>query len=129
MRSYVFASTKFVEEKDFESLLSFADKCPEFFEVVLSKESELEVLFRLLGLEHVVQTELARSDDFEVLYDYSSQKLPEWTIEQFDDFYGKWLEQTGRESDMDEYGQLIFIQGHAANWNQNDAKFVLLAKS
>jgi hypothetical protein len=128
MSSFIFASSNSVSEKDFASLVTFDDNFGEWFEVVLANEKELEMLFSLLGVDRIQKITLTDSEDFEKLYDYSQLSLPEYNIEQFDSFYENWLEMTGRESDMDEYGQLIFIQGHAVEWNKNAKRIVLQAK-
>jgi len=129
MESFVFASNDKLKLSDYDSLVSFAEKCEEeFFEIVLNSDEELQVLFNLLGIDEPAEQDLSNSEDFYKLYDYSSYKLPEFNSEQFDEFYDAWLKRTGRESDMDEYGQLIFIQGQAANWNENTSRIVLHAK-
>jgi len=128
MESFVFASSDDLETKDFNSLVTFADKFEEFFEVVLSGENELKILFSLLGMNLPEETALSESEDFIRFFDCSAFNFPELSAEEFDEFYEAWLEKTGRESDMDEYGQLIFIQGQAIKWNKNNKKFVLHAK-
>lgn len=129
MRSYIFAYSDSIEMKDFSSIESFGDKYDEFFEVVLTEDSEIGTLFKLLGFDQVVESNLPFSEDFETLFDCSSHKLPVWSTEEFDEFYDQWLQQSGRKTDMDEYGQLVFIQGQAEAWNKNDCRFVLYAKS
>lgn len=128
MSSFIFTSSNSVSEKDFASLITFDANFREWFEVVLANEKELEILFDLLGVDRIQKVPLSGSEDFEKLYDYSQCSLPEYDIEQFDSFYEHWLEITGRESDMDEYGQLIFIQGRAVKWNKNEKRIVLRAK-
>jgi hypothetical protein len=128
MSSFVFAASDNIDAKDFGSLVTFDDKFEEWFEVVLANENELFTLFGLLGIDRIEGKNLNNSEDFEKLYDYSSYKLPEFSEQQFDGFYDEWLKHSGRESDMDEYGQLIFIQGHAAKWNKNANRIVLQTK-
>jgi len=129
MYSYIFASTDTSIENASKSIEALDEVTDDFFEVVLSSAKEFEVLLNLLGISDAIkQIELQQSDDFNALYDYSSNSLPEMTIEDFDEFYQAWLNQSGRDTDMDEYGQLIFLQGQASNWNKNEYRFVLQAK-
>lgn len=129
MQSYIFASSNALNDEALNSIEALDNICDDFFEIVLSSKAELNILLDLLGIKSVVEQELAASEDFEILYDYSETMLPELSTEDFDRFYEKWLQKTGRESDMDEYGQLTFIQGQAASWNKRTKRFVLLAKS
>lgn len=128
MKSFIFTSGNTLNSDTLNSLVTFADEFPKFFEVVLANDSELKILFSLLGLSNISETLLSESEDFEKLFDISESLLPELSTEQFDKFYETWLKETGRESDMDEYGQLIFIQGQAVNWNNNSKRIVLSAK-
>ena len=86
------------------------------------------MLFELLGVTDVVEESLPDSEDFESVIDLSTSKLPEFSAEEFDAFYKKWLARSGRESDMDEYGQLIFLQSYAKKWNKNLHIVVLCLK-
>ncbi len=58
------------------------------------------------------------SSEFDKKWNISSYKLPELNEEQFDTFYQDWIRQSGRENTMDEFGQLIFLQGLTPKWNQ-----------
>lgn len=128
MLSYIFASSNDSIEKVTGSIEALDEACTDFFEVVLSNESEFNILMGLLGLEGSAKVELSKSTDFSVSYDYSASLLPEQSTEEFDEFYELWLKKTGRDSSMDEYGQLVFIQGHASLWNKRINRFVLQAK-
>ena len=127
MKSFVFASSNDYTLNDFDSLLTFDAKCDEFFEVVLNDDNELAQLLELLNIKKASEINLPNSEDFAMLIDFSNSLLPNYTTDEFDLFYEHWLQKTGRESDMDEYGQLIFIQGQAEKWNKNNKRFLLKA--
>ncbi len=128
MKSFVFTSSNNVNVEHFDSLVTFDDQFHEWFEVVLANEKELFTLLDLLGISNIQSIELTDSEDFVKLYDYSSVELPELSEKLFDMLYEKWLAETGRESDMDEYGQLIFIRGKAKEWNKNSNRIILQAR-
>ena len=127
MKSCVFTSGASIELDNFDSLLSFDASYSDWFEVVLSDEKELKILLELLEIKNYKESPLSNSEDFYKIIDFSSSFFPEFDMETFDVFYDKWLYKSGRESDMDEYGQLVFIQGHAKEWNKKNSRFVLLA--
>ncbi|GGX41498.1 hypothetical protein [Undibacterium squillarum] len=128
MQRYVFASPVTLNKEAFNSVATLENVCNEFFDVSLSGTRELELLFELLGVADVAEESLPDSEDFNSVIDLSTSKLPEFSTEEFDVFYGEWLARSGRESDMDEYGQLIFLQGYAKKWNKNLHIVVLCLK-
>ncbi len=128
MQHYVFASPGTFDREAFNSVATLENVCDEFFDVSLSGTEELELLFELLGITDVVEESLPDSEDFNSVIDLSTSKLPEFSAEEFDAFYEKWLARSGRESDMDEYGQLIFLQRYAKKWNKNLHIVVLCLK-
>ncbi|PHV13873.1 hypothetical protein CSQ90_27005 [Janthinobacterium sp. BJB303] len=95
------------------------------FSLTLASDDELALLMGLLGIEPLRSISLLSNTEFLVLFDYSDRFLPQMTQEDFDVFYEKWLRLTDRESNMDEYGQLLFLQGRAASWNQMASRFIL----
>ncbi len=125
MKSFVFASSNDYKLTDFDSLLTFDAKCDEFFEIILNDDVELTQLLELLNIKNTSEINLPNSEDFTALIDFSNSLLPNYDTNEFDLFYEHWLQKTGRESDMDEYGHLIFIQGQAEKWNQNKKRFLL----
>jgi hypothetical protein len=127
-QSYVFASSNEPGLIAASSLESLEGVCDQFFAVALANDEELELLMRLLGIRSFSKTTLPANDDFTALFDYSDTFLPQLNCADFDVFYRKWLRLSGRESTMDEYGQLVFLQGHAVNWNTKSYRFVLLEK-
>jgi hypothetical protein len=128
MRHFLFASTNNADEKNFNSMEALSEACEEFSVVTLSNNKELELLFDLLGIDNSQEKFLLNSEDFISVIDISKSKLPELDLTEFDKLYDTWLKISGRESTMDEYGQLVFLQSQAKKWNQMTYKFVLSEK-
>jgi len=83
----------------------------------------------LLGLTLPAEIPLSPNEDFSSVIDYSDQRLPQLTEDDFEKFYDEWLHMSGRESSMDEYGQLLFLQERADAWNKMASRFVLCETS
>jgi hypothetical protein len=129
MKSYIFATSNtqsFSAPSSLEALLESGNEC---FAVVLENDEELKVLMSLLGVKDLTEKPLASNNDFSALFDYSESQLPQLSEKDFDVFYEEWLIRSGRESNMDEYGQLVFLQGRAADWNKKSNRFVLREKA
>lgn len=125
MNSYIFAAcdtSRFLAPSSLEELLESDEGC---FVVVLENDDELTVLMSLLGIQEWTETPLPYNQDFSVMFDYSASQLPQLSKQDFDAFYEKWLLRSGRESSMDEYGQLVFLQGQAMGWNKMCNRFIL----
>ncbi|MBU1391162.1 MAG: hypothetical protein KJ856_21385 [Gammaproteobacteria bacterium] len=129
MNHYVFASPDILEKCTFDSIEALDDVCEDFYSVVLSGSQQLELLLKLWGIEGYQKVELPESEDFESVIDISANKFPELSKDGFDDFYERWILESGRDSNMDEYGQLTFILGQANIWNQRPYKVVLSERS
>lgn len=112
----------------YSSLNSLLNASEEFFVVTLADDHELHLLMRLLDIDLSSPILLSPSGDFVSLFDYSEKSLPVFSLEGFDTFYEEWLSLSKRESNMDEYGQLIFLQGHAASWNKKSSRFIFREK-
>jgi len=125
MNSYVFAVSNNPIMAAYASLEAMSENCQEYFQVVLDGDDELRKLMKLLGVSRLAETSLSSNRDFSAVFDYSVDPLPELSKDDFDTFYEKWLRGTGRETSMDEYGQLIFLQGRAEAWNRMAYRFVL----
>lgn len=126
IKSYLFASSNepsTTASSSIEALMAAA--CAELFSVTLASDDELELLMGLLGIEPLRSIPLRPNTEFLTLFDYSDKFLPQMTQDDFDVFYEKWLRLTHRDSNMDEYGQLLFLQGRAASWNQMASRFIL----
>ena len=128
MLHFVFASPNTKDKNAFDSIEELYNECEETFSVALSNSKELEILLSLLGIDDFVVEDLSNSEDFSNFIDISKYKLPELSESGFDKFYEQWLLKTDRETNMDEYGQLIFIQGKAQEWNQRPNIIILNEK-
>ena len=98
------------------SVERFVDHFPDFQTVWLADENELKLLLDLMNIGEIVEHEL-KNAAFSKYWDVSKFNFPELDNDQFDDFYARWLERSRRDNNMDEYGNLIFLQGLSANWN------------
>jgi len=125
MPAYVFVSSERPWAPAAASIDALLGASPEFFAVVLAGDEELALLLSLLGISLPSPVLLPPSADFSAIFDYSADLLPIFTQEEFDAFYSDWLRLSKRESTMDEYGQLIFLQGHGKYWNSKASRFIL----
>ena len=125
MPAYVFASSEKPCDLAVASIDALLDASPEFFAVVLAGDEELELLLGLLGIRLPSPVLPSPSADFSAVFDYSTDLLPIFTPEEFDAFYSEWLRLSKRESTMDEYGQLLFLQGRSTCWNSKSSRFIL----
>lgn len=112
---------------DFEDIETFIDKYSDFQSVDLNSESELKLLFKTIGVLDAPEHELNNSD-FVKYWDLSSFKLPELNKNDFDTFYDTWLNTSKRQNNMDEYGNLIFLQGLSSKWNKLRHRLVVMDK-
>jgi len=117
MMNFNFIASNRLELDDFKDIEIFVDSYPNFQTVFLKDEFELNMLLQLIGIEKIIPQELNGSK-FSKYWDLSNFKLPEFNEEQFDQFHKKWLEESCRENNMDEYGNLIFLQGLSKQWNK-----------
>lgn len=125
MNSYVFAVSNNPIMAVYASLEAMSENCEEYFHVALESNDELRILMGLLGVSRLVETSLSSNRDFDTVFDYSTEPLPQLSKDDFDTFYDEWLRRSGRKTSMDEYGQLIFISGRAEAWNKVVHRFVL----
>lgn len=109
----------------FNDIEKFVDDFPDFQTVELKDENEIKLLLEIMGIQDVVGIGLNCSD-FSKYWDLSAFKLPEFTENQFDEFYQDWIKRSGRDNNMDQYGNLIFLQGLSSKWNK--LNYRLLAK-
>ena len=128
MRNYVFTATDRPMSSASASLIAMDEACQEYFPVVLESDDELKILMKLLGVDFLAETPLLSNEDFSAVFDFSAMKLPQLSEEEFDKIYDEWLRRSGRQTSMDEYGQLIFLQGRGDSWNAKANRFVLREK-
>nr|WP_315482081.1 hypothetical protein [uncultured Undibacterium sp.] len=121
MISYIFASCE--EKLNNENLDKVFDNFTDINNIVLENKRELAILLNLLSLQLPEPSIL--SGDFEYQFDLSTQRMKEFNQESFDEFYDHWIKLTNRESSMDEYGQLAFINGNANTWNKRLCRYIL----
>ncbi|CAN5462593.1 hypothetical protein BH09BAC6_BH09BAC6_06920 [soil metagenome] len=95
----------------------FDNNYPDYQTVVLTDENELILLLKLMKIPEIVSHNLNNSD-FSKFWDFSRFTLPELDNQQFDKFYENWIQKSHRENNMDEYGNLIFLQGLSTKWNK-----------
>lgn len=125
MPAYVFASSEKPCALAAASIDALLGASPELFAVVLAGDEELELLLRLLGIGLPSPVLLSPAADFSAIFDYSANLLPIFAPEEFDAFYSDWLRLSKRESTMDEYGQLLFLEGTGKGWNSKASRFIL----
>lgn len=125
MKSYVFAVSNRPVIEASASLEAMVENCEEYFPVALEHDHELRLLMGLLGVTFLAEILFSSNEDFSAVFDYSGQQLPQLSKADFDTLYEEWLRRSGRETSMDEYGQLIFLQGRANDWNKMAHRFVL----
>ena len=102
---------------DFKDVEKFVDSYPDFQTVVLNDEEELNLLLKHIGIERLDSCEI-KNTEFTKYWNLSEFHLPEFNEEEFELFYKKWIEISGRENNMDEFGNLIFLQGMSPKWNK-----------
>ena len=124
MVNYCFVASNKFEPNDFNDIETFVDAFPDFQTILLGDEYELQLLLQQMGISECAPNPLSNSD-FCQYWDLSSFKLPELNEDQFGRFYRKWIEISGRENNMDEYGNLIFLQGLSQKWNQFNYRFIV----
>jgi len=126
---YIFTAGESVGVECVRTLVLFSENFTDFFDVSLNSERELETLLTSIGIEIPNKIALEGNDDFDALYDFSNQRINEFSKEEFDSFYDAWIMSTQRDNSMDEYGQLVFILGQASLWNKKSRKIILREKA
>lgn len=106
------------------SVESFVDHFPDFQTVWLEDENELKLLLELMEIYDFVGQEL-KNTKFNKYWDLSSFRFPELDNQQFDKFYENWVEKSNRDNNMDEYGNLIFLQGLSSKWNRLKYRLII----
>lgn len=110
--------------KSLNTVESFVDDFEDFQTVWLVDENELNSLFNLMGLPEIAGVDL-NNTVFSKYWNLSSFKLPELNSEQYNKFYDDWIQRTGRDNSMNEYGRLIFLQGLSPKWNKLKYRLVI----
>lgn len=109
---------------DFKSVEKFVDSYPDFQTIVLNNEQELNLLLKLIGIEKINANKL-KGTEFTKYWNLSEFQLPEFNQKEFDLFYEKWIEISGRDNNMDELGNLVFLQGMSPKWNKLSHRLIV----
>lgn len=123
MNFHFIASDDF-DLNDFKDVSKFVDAYPDFQTVVLNDEEELNLLLNHIGIERLDSCEI-KNTGFTKYWNLSKFHLPEFNEEEFELFYKKWIEISGRENSMDEFGNLIFLQGMSPKWNKMTYRLIV----
>jgi hypothetical protein len=115
--NFTFIATDDFELSNFYDIGKFVDAYPDFQSVILNDTSEFKLLLELIGINDATCIDLD-APDFPRYWNLSNFQLPEFDKEQFDLFYENWLRTSGRDNNMDEYGNLIFLCGMSSKWNK-----------
>lgn len=124
MMNFNFIASDDFDLNDFKDVEKFVDSYPDFQTVVLNDEEELNLLLKLIGIERYNSCEI-KSTEFTKYWNLSEFYLPEFNEEEFELFYKKWIEISGRENNMDEFGNLIFLQGMSPKWNKMTHRLIV----
>lgn len=124
MHNFNFVATEHLDLKNLNDFDTFVNKFEDFQGIFLKDEKELKLLLKLIGIEEFIETELKESV-FSKMWDISSFKLPEFTSKEYEKFYLQWIQLTKRENNMNEYGNLIFLQGKKPVWNKSVYRIIL----
>ncbi|MXN92915.1 hypothetical protein GR160_16940 [Flavobacterium sp. Sd200] len=115
--NFHFIATDSFDVNSLNDIEIFVEKYPDFQTISLENENELKLLLELMNINFSSFNALDIRD-FEKYWDMSNYKFPELNYEQFDMFYQNWILKSKRINTMDEYGNLIFLQGLSSKWNK-----------
>tara|TARA_R110002049_G_scaffold275995_1_gene454129 strand:+ start:64 stop:447 length:384 start_codon:yes stop_codon:yes gene_type:complete len=124
MMNFNFIASDDFDLNVFKDVEKFVDSYPDFQTVVLNDEEELKLLLKHIGIERLDSCEI-KSTEFTKYWNLSEYHLPELNEEEFELFYKKWIEISGRENNMDEFGNLIFLQGMSPKWNKMTHRLIV----
>jgi hypothetical protein len=123
-----FIASNSFDENDLKTVDQFVDTFPDFQTIVLTDKNELEILLSLMNI-YMANSQTLNNTAFPEIWDISDYKLPELDESEFNIFYQKWLKKINKENDMDQYCQLIFLQGMSKKWNLLKRRLVILESS
>ena len=119
-----FVASDYFDLSVLNSVESFVDHFPDFQTVWLTDEDELKLLLELMNIDEFVGHELENTE-YCKYWDLSKFKLPELDNHQFDNFYHSWVNRSSKENNMDEYCNLIFLQGLSSKWNKLKYRLII----
>ena len=123
-----FVASDVFELGNFKSIDKFLDSYSDLQPVALNNEDELILLLKLMGIEGINSQKIDNSE-FPKYWNLSNFKFPEFNQNQFDEFYEIWIKNSDRDNNMDEYGQLIFLQGLTQKWNSLKYRIIVKDKT
>lgn len=126
--NFIFIASDNFDLNDLKDVEIFVDSYPDFQTVTLNDEKELNLLLKHIGIERLDPYEI-RSIDFTKYWNLSEYHLPEFNEEEFELFYEKWIEISGKENNMDEFGNLMFLQGMSPKWNKRTYRLIVKESS
>lgn len=124
MEYYNFIASDDFSPKDLQDINRFIHTFNDVQTVTLKDENQLKLLLNLIGVENNQEYETS-GIYFSKYWDLSSSEFSEFNEDEFNLFYKKWISITKREDNMDEYGNLIFLQGIAKKWNTMKHRLVV----
>lgn len=124
MMNFNFIASNDFDLNNFKNIERFVSFYSDFQTIILNNEKELYLLLKHIGIEKLDSFEL-KSVEFEKYWNLSEFHLPEYNQEEFESFYKKWIEISGREDNMDEFGNLMFLQGMSSKWNKMTYKLIV----
>lgn len=128
MQNYLFLSSRVSINFEIIKVEDLTNLYPDFQSVALESEEELKILFDLLGWKEIEGQETSNSA-YTKYWDLSKYRLPEIDVNEYDDIFEEWIQKTNKESNMNEYGNLIFLLGKNIEWNKLNYKYVVKEKS
>lgn len=126
--NFIFIASDNFDLNDLKDVEIFVDSYPDFQTVTLNDDEELNLLLKHIGIERLDPCEI-RSIDFTKYWNLSEYHLPEFNEEEFELFYEKWIEISGKENNMDEFGNLMFLQGMSPKWNKRTYRLIVKESS
>lgn len=124
MEYYNFIASDEFSPKDLQDINRFIHTFNDVQTVTLKDENQLKLLLNLIGVENNQEYEIS-GVHFSKYWDLSSSEFPVFNEDEFNLFYKKWISISQREDNMDEYGNLIFLQGIAKKWNTMKHRLVV----
>ncbi|MCH2042748.1 MAG: hypothetical protein MK212_01290 [Saprospiraceae bacterium] len=107
--------------KDLETFVdTFQDSKPVWFNDI----EELQLFLQIINIELPPSQELNHPELIRY-WDISHYQLPEFTQQEFDQFYPNWIETSKRDNTMNEYGQLLFLHSLSTKWNKLNHRIIV----
>ena len=130
MKHFLFASCETVDFAAKNTVTEIPDACGVYpsASVAVDDEAQLSLLLEMLGMRCPDPVSMD-SPDFDYYLDLTDTVFPVFDEEGFEAFYSNWIETSGRENTMDEYGQLVFLNGISEDLNNSNHRLVFSESS